>query len=145
MGLVPLLLPFVWVLEVDSCGHAVPFEQELTGATVVGKFEVDGWMVAVPVLLLVVLIPFVAPRVQRLGLRVWLNALGVLATLFAAWSAFLVMLFTIFSERTPKGAGWLVIAAFTGSIVDAALRFGWSLQEWLKARALKKTQQAASP
>jgi hypothetical protein len=145
MGLVPLLLPFVWVLELDSCGHPVPLETELTGVTVMGKFEVEGWMVVVPVLLVVVLIPFLAPRVQRLGARVLLHALGVLATLFAGWGAVLAMLFTIFTDRTPRGLGWVVLGAFAASIVDAGLRFVWSLQEWLRARALAKTQPAASP
>ena len=135
VGLVPLLLPFVWVLELDSCGQpAVPRATDITGTMVVGKFELDGWAVVIPVLLVVVLTPFLAPRIQRLGARVFVHALGLLATVFAAWGAFFAMLFTIFSERSPKGAGWLVLAAFAAAIIDAGLRFGWSLQEWLRSR-----------
>lgn len=135
MGLVPLLLPFVWVLDLDSCGHQAPVATELTGTMVVGKFELEGWAVVVPVLLVVLLTPYLAPRVTRLGLRVLVHVLGLLAALFAAYGAFFAMLFAIFSERTFYGVGWIVVASFVGSIVDAVLRVIWSTQEWLRSRA----------
>jgi uncharacterized membrane protein len=86
------------------------------------------------VLLVVVLTPFLAPRISKLGLRVWLHVLGLVAAAFAAWGAFLVIFFTIFTERQPRGVGWVVLAAFAGSIVDALLRVVWSTQEWARAR-----------
>lgn len=138
MGLVPLLLPFVWVLELDSCGHA-PVQTELTGTMVIGKFELEGWAVALPVLLVLVLTPYLAARVAKLGLRVLVHVLGLIAALFAAWGAFFVMLFTIFSERAFYGVGWVVLGSFVGSILDAVLRVIWSTQEWLRARAPAKS------
>ncbi len=138
MGLVPVLLPFVWVLDLDSCGHPVPVATELTGTMVVGKFELEGWAVVLPTLLVLVLTPYLAPRVAKLWLRVLVHVLGLIAALFAAWGAFFVMLFTIFSERVFFGVGWVVLGSFVGSILDAALRVIWSTQEWLRARALAK-------
>ena len=137
MGLVPLLLPFVWVLELDSCGHA-PVQTELTGTMVIGKFELEGWAVALPVLLVLVLTPYLAARVAKPGLRVLVHVLGLIAALFAAWGAFFVMLFAIFSERVFYGVGWVVLGSFVGSIVDAVLRVIWSTLEWLRARAAAK-------
>lgn len=133
-GLLPVLLPFAWVLELDSCGHPVPLETEITGTMIIGRFELEGWMVVVPVLLLVVLTPYLAPRVQRLGLRVLLHVAGLGAALFAAWGAFFAMFFTIFTERVPRGVGWVVLAAFVGSIIDAMLRVVWSAMEWRASR-----------
>ena len=144
MGLIPLLLPFVWVLDLDSCGHPVPLATELTGVMVMGKFELDAWMVVVPVLVLVVLAPYVATKIPRLGWRVLLHSLSLLAAGFAAWGAFMSMLFTIFSEREPRGAGWVVLGAFAGSMLDASLRLVWSTQEWVQARRAEKLSPPAS-
>ena len=145
MGLVTLLLPFVWVLELDSCGHPVPMTTELTGAMVVGKFELQGWMLVVPVLLLVVLPPYFALKIPRLGWRVLLHAVALVAALFAAWGAFMAMFFTLFTEREARGAGWVVLAAFAGSVLDASLRVVWSTQEWVRARRAEKLSPGASP
>ena len=135
MGLVPLLLPFSWVLELDSCGHT-PLQTELTGAMLIGKFDLEAWAVVVPVALVLVLTPWLAARVARLGLRVVVHVLGLIAALFAAWGAFFLMLFSIFSEHAFYGVGWIVLASFAGSIIDAVLRVIWSTQEWLRARVL---------
>lgn len=143
MGLVPLLLPLVWVLEVDSCGGSVPTEKEITGTMVVGKFELEGWAVIIPVVLAVVLTPFIAPRIEKLGWRVLVHVVGLAAALFAGWGAFFAMFFTIFSSRTAKGAGWLVLAAFVASLLDALLRAAWSTQEWLAARAATRASRSA--
>lgn len=145
MGLVPLLLPFVWLLELDSCGHQVPLATELTGVMVVGKLELQGWMLVVPVLLLVLLPPYFASRIPRLGWRVLLHAVALLAALVAAWGAFMVMFFTLFTEREPRGVGWVVVAAFAGSVLDASLRVGWSTQEWVRARRAEKLSPGTSP
>ena len=63
-----------------------------------------------------------------------LEAAGLVAALFAAWGAFFAMFFTIFTERLPRGVGWVVLAAFVGSIVDAVLRVVWSAMEWRASR-----------
>jgi hypothetical protein len=139
MGLVPLLVPFVWVLEIDSCGHSVPLEKEITGTMVVEGFGLEAWMMSIPVLLAVVLIPYLAPRVQRLGLRVWLHVAGLVAAVLTGWTGFVIMHFAIFSERMVAGVGWLVLAAFAGSIVDALLRVVWSAQEWRAVRRASTT------
>jgi hypothetical protein len=133
MGLVPLLLPFVWVLELDSCGHDVPLEKEITGTMIVGRFEVDAWLVVVPVVLLVILTPFFAAKVPKLGWRVVLHGAGFLATLFAGYGAFFAMFFALFVERVPRASGWVVLSAFIASIIDGLLRLIWSVQEWRRA------------
>jgi hypothetical protein len=143
MGLVPLLLPFVWVLEINSCGNAAPATTEITGTMVVGHFELEGWLLIVPVVLLVLLTPFAANRLAREGLRVLVHVLGLVATALAGWGATMAMLFTIFSEREAKGVGWVVLACFGGALLDALLRVVWSTQEWLKARALAKAPPAS--
>lgn len=135
MGLVMFLLPFVWVLEVESCGQSVPKETQITGSMVVGKLDLEAWMYVLPVALVVLLTPFITPRVPRLGVRVLINVLGLVAAGLAGWGGFLIMFFTIFSERLVQGVGWLVLGAFAGSILDALLRLIWSIQEWLRARA----------
>jgi hypothetical protein len=138
MGLVPFLLPFVWVLETDSCGSHVPTTTEITGTAVIGRFELDGWLVIVPVLLILLLTPFAANRLARVGLRVLVHVLGLVAAALAAWGASFAMLFTIFSDREAKGVGWLVLGCFGGSLLDALLRVVWSTREWLQARRLAK-------
>ena len=142
MGLVPFLLPFVWVLEIDSCGNHLPTTTEITGTAVVGRFELEGWLLIVPVLVIVLLTPFAANTLERVGLRVLVHVLGLVAAALAAWGATFAMLFTIFSEREAKGAGWLVLGCFGGSLLDALLRVVWSTREWLKARALAKSVPA---
>lgn len=134
MGLVPFLLPFVWLLEIDSCGHPVPTTMEITGSMIVGKFDVEGWLVIVPVLLVVLLTPFFAARVPSLGYRVLMHLAGFLGAALAAYGALFAMFFTIFSTREAKGVGWIVIALFLGSVGDAIARLAWSLQEWRSAR-----------
>ena len=67
--------------------------------------------------------------------RVLAHVIGLAAALLAGWGAFFAMFFAIFSERMAKGVGWLVLAAFAGSIIDALLRVAWSTQEWLATRA----------
>lgn len=135
MGLVSLLLPFVWVMELDSCGHAVPLEKEITGLMVFGRFDVEGWLLVASVLLVMLGTPFVAAKISQLGYRVWLQVTGLLAAGLAGYVALFGMFFALFADRVVKGVGWLVIAAFVGSFIDAVLRVVWSTQEWLRARA----------
>lgn len=144
MGLVPFLLPFVWVLESSSCGGAVPAETELTGTMLLGKFEVEGWLVVAPVLLATMLTPFFANRLLRAGPRVWVHLLGLVAAVTSGWGAFFAMFFTLFSEREARGLGWVVLGCFAGALLDALLRLGWSTQEWWRARPPRPASRAAS-
>ncbi|MDP3154637.1 MAG: hypothetical protein Q8N23_18305 [Archangium sp.] len=136
MGLVPLLLPFVWVLELDACGHAVPLEKELTGLMVFGRFDVEGWLLVAAVMLAALITPYLAAKVSQLGSRVWLHVVGLVAAGLAGYVAFFGMFFTLFADRVVRGVGWVVLAAFALSFVDAVVRVVWSTQEWLRARAL---------
>lgn len=128
MGLVPLLLPFVWVLELDSCGHA-PVATQLTGLELVGKFNGDAWAITIPALLLCVGTPFLAARLAAPGWRLVVHLAGLVAAGFSAYAAAIVMFFTIFSSRSARGVGWLVVALFVGSLLDALLRVFWSVRE----------------
>ncbi len=136
MGLVPLLLPFVWVLELDSCGHAVPLEKEITGLMVFGRFDVEGWLLVTAVMLAALLTPFLAMKLSHLGSRVWMHVAGLVAAGVAGYVALFGLFFALFADRVVRGVGWLVLAAFAGSFVDAVLRVVWSTQEWLRARKL---------
>ena len=129
MGLVPLLLPFVWILELDSCGHA-PTETPITGLELVDKLHGDVWAIFLPAVLVCVVTPFVALRlVAPLG-RMLVHVLGLLAALLTGYAAGFVMFFSLFTNRTARGVGWLVIALFVASVIDAALRVVWSVREW---------------
>lgn len=136
MGLVPLLLPFVWVLELDSCGHAVPLEKEITGLMVFGRFDVEGWLLLAAVMLVSVSPPFLAAKISHLGHRVWLHVAGLVAAAVAGYLSLFGIFFALFADRVVRGVGWLVLAAFAVSLVDAVLRVVWSTQEWLRARAI---------
>lgn len=134
MGLLPFLLPFVWLLEVDSCGGSVPRTEEITGSMIVGKFDLEGWMVIVPTVLVALLTPFLAPRVKRLGLRLLVHVAGFVAVSLMAYGAFFAMFFTIFSTREAQGVGWIVLAVFVGLLIEALARLGLGLSELLAAR-----------
>ena len=136
MGLVPLLLPFVWVLELESCGHAVPIEKEITGLMMFGRFDVEGWLLVASVMLVALITPFLAMKLSHLGYRVWIHVAGLIAAGFAGYGALFGMFFALFADRVVRGVGWLVLACFLGSFVDAVVRVVWSTQEWLRARKL---------
>lgn len=134
LGVLPWLLPWVWVLEVDSCGAAPHLEKEIRGTTIIQGFDVETWLVVVPVLLVVGLTPFAANAVERLGARLLLHVLGLVGAALGGWVAEFALFFTLFATRTATGVGWLVGAIFLGCIVDALLRVAWSAQEWFQAR-----------
>ena len=134
MGLVPFLLPFVWLLELDSCGHPIPQTTEIPGSMVIGKFDLQAWLVIVPVLLVVLATPFIAARVPTIGWRAVVHLIGFIGAAMMGYGAFFAMFFTIFSTREARGVGWIVIALFVGSLIDALLRLVWGVQEWRSAR-----------
>lgn len=133
MGVVVPLLPLVWVVEVGSCGQGVP--EEVTGTKIASTIGVEGWLMSAPVLLVLALIPFLAPLIQRLGIRVWVHVLGLIAAGLTGWSGAVIMFFTIFAERTPTLVGLVVLAVFAALFIDALLRVVWSTQEWMRFRA----------
>jgi urea transporter len=141
MGLVPWLLPFVWVLQVDSCGGVVQ-ETPLTGLELVSKFDADAWGLVASAIAVSVLAPFVAVLVQRPARRVVVHLLGAVGALFSLYLAVLLMLFAIFDEKRLHGAGWAVAALFTGASADAVWRVWHSVREW---RAAQQLQPGGAP
>lgn len=133
LSFVPIVLPLVWVVEVDSCG-STPKSTELTGLELVQKFDFEAWALVVPMLLICLSTPFVARALASAGQRIAVHLTGLLATAFCVYAALMVMTFTIFSERLFRAPGAAVLVAFLASLADALWRFGWSIQEWRAAR-----------
>lgn len=133
LSFVPVVLPLVWVVELDSCGSS-PKSTELTGLELVKKFDVEAWAVVVPALLLAISTPFVARALSGLGQRMAVHVVGLLATAFNVYAALMVMTFSIFTERIFRAAGAAVMTAFVASFGDAIWRLVWSIQEWRAAR-----------
>ena len=134
MGLVPLLLPFAWVLELDSCGHSPAVETELTGSSFIAKFDAEAWLIIGTVLALTVLTPFLANLLERPLYRLLTHLLGLVAPGFSAYGAGMLLFFSIFTDRQPRPAGWVFLGLFVLSSLDAVLRVVWSVQEWLASR-----------
>ena len=133
VSVTPLLLPFVWVLELDSCGGQT-VQNELTGFTLFSKFELEFEALLFVVLAVMVLTPFAANRLARAGHRVWVHLLGLVASGFAAWLMGLVLFFVIFRERVLRLPGGVVLALFGGALLDGVVRFGASVREWWATR-----------
>lgn len=138
LGLVPLLLPFVWAVEVDSCGHA-PRRTEETGLDLVLELDAEAWAVIVPVLLIAIGTPRLARALLRPGHRLLIHLGGLVASGAALWGAFMVLFFTIFSQRTPRPAGLAFLLTFVGAAVDAVVR------TTLAARTLLLARRAGPP
>ncbi|MFO0598200.1 MAG: hypothetical protein U0228_23050 [Myxococcaceae bacterium] len=134
-GLIALLAPFTWVLEVESCAGKPPVETEYTGTQLFAKFDADAWWVLIPTLVLCVLAPFVAREIARPALKLTVHVTGLLASAFGVWFGAMLLTFAIFSERKPHKVGWLVTVLLVGVVLDALLRLGWSVREWLQSRA----------
>ena len=132
LSFVPVVLPLVWVVEVDSCGSS-PKSTELTGLELVKKFDLEAWAVVVPAVLIAISAPFVARASSGLGQRMAVHVVGLLATGFSGYAALMVMTFTIFSERVFRAPGAAVMTAFIASFGDALWRLGWSIREWRTA------------
>lgn len=133
-GLILLLTPFVWIVDVSSCGGQGPVATEITGLVLLGRFDVvlTSWLVGCWAL--AVATPFVANRVQRAGAEVWVQLLGLVATGLFSYVGMFGMFFTIFSDRTPRLAGVGVISVFAAMGLDAVTRVGFSVQQWWRAR-----------
>ncbi|MGV3624744.1 MAG: hypothetical protein ACO1OB_28245 [Archangium sp.] len=136
-GLLMLLAPFVWVVDVSSCGGNGPVERELTGLALMGKFDLEwtAWVLAA--MTVTVVIPFIAVRIQRPGREVGLQLLGLVATVFFAWLGQMTMFFAIFSERVPRIAGVVVMGSFVAMISDAIARLVFSVKQWRASTQLR--------
>lgn len=132
-GPVPLLLPFIWVLELNSCGGNTQ-TSEYTGLEVIAKFDAEFWALFLPVLAFSVVMPVVAARLIVPVHRLLFHVIGALGALFAGYLAAMVLFFAIFAERRAQGVGWLVLALFGAAVLDALLRVGWSFREWRESR-----------
>lgn len=133
MGLVPLFLPFVWAVELNSCA-SVPTETEFTGLELVAKFDAEFWALFLPALALCIAMPLIAARLIVPVHRMLFQIIGLLATLLTTHLAVMLMFFTIFAERRAQGAGWVVLALFFGALADALFRVWFSVVEWRASR-----------
>lgn len=132
-GLLMLLAPFVWVVDVSSCGGNGPVQTELTGLVLMGKFDLD-WTVSVLLTMAFsVLTPFVAIKVANAVGEIFVHVVGVIATVFFAWLGHMTMFFTIFTDRSPYGAGIVVIITLLALIIDAFARLIFSVLQWRRA------------
>ncbi len=134
-GLILLVTPFVWVVDVSSCGGQAPVQTELTGLVLLGRFDLGltSWLTACWAV--AVATPFLANRVQRAGAEVWVQVLGLVATGLFAYVGMFGMFFTIFSDRTPRLAGVVVLSVFGAMVLDAVTRVGLSVRQWWRVRA----------
>ncbi|MBL8915140.1 MAG: hypothetical protein JNM17_30830 [Archangium sp.] len=132
-GPVPLLLPLVWVVELNSCGGSTQ-TTEFSGLELLAKFDAEFWALFLPFLSISIAMPLFAARLIVPLHRMLFHVIGFVAALFTGYLAFMVLFFAIFTERRAQGAGWLVLALFTGACVDALYRLFWSVQEWRETR-----------
>ncbi len=137
LGLVPFLLPFVWVVEINSCSDA-PRRTELTGVDVVLRFDAEALAVVLPVLAVAIATPFLAARLAGPGPRLLVQAVGLLASAAALWGASFALFFGLFSQRSLRPAGFASLLCFVGLVVDGVLRFALGGRAWLQARRASK-------
>jgi len=64
-------------MELDSCGHAVPLEKELTGLMVFGRFDVEGWLLVACVMLVALIAPYPAALRAVWSTQEWLRARAI--------------------------------------------------------------------
>ncbi|MFT3713516.1 MAG: hypothetical protein QM817_38155 [Archangium sp.] len=133
VGLVPLFLPFVWVVELDSCG-TVPTQTEFTGLQLVSKFEPEFWALLIPVLAIAIAMPLIAARLIVPVHRLLFQVIGAIAAGFSTYLGLMMLFLAIFVERRAHGAGWVVVALWCGVTLDALYRVYFSLQEWRASR-----------
>jgi len=65
------------LMELDSCGHAVPLEKELTGLMVFGRFDVEGWLLVACVMLVALIAPYPAALRAVWSTQEWLRARAI--------------------------------------------------------------------
>lgn len=129
-GLLMLLAPFVWVVDVNSCGGNGPVQTELTGLALMGKFDLEWTAWVLLTMAFTVLTPFMAMKVTRAAWEISVHVLGFVATGFFVWLGHMTMFFTIFTDRSPYGAGVVVIITLLALIADAGARLVFSVLQW---------------
>jgi hypothetical protein len=132
LGPLPLLLPFAWVLDSSSCGApgGATVRTPMTGAQLLGQFDLAAAAVPGVVLLVSALTPWLARRVVEPARRFWVHALGLVAAALAAYGSWFALFFTIFSTRDVLPAGLAVLTLFAGGVLDALTRLGLAAREW---------------
>lgn len=134
MALWPLLLPLVWVTQIDSCeGHA-PTSIDLTGIDVFAHLDLEGWLGFIACAVVMVATAPLAMRVARPAWRVGLHLLGLVASAFGLLLMSFLITFALFNARELRAAGLVVHVIFGLAVLDALLRVVWSIREWLRAR-----------
>lgn len=132
-GLLMLLTPFVWVVDVSSCGGNGPVQTELTGLALLGKFDLEWTSLVLLSMAFTVLTPFMALKVTRAAWESCVHVLGLVATGFFVWLGHMTMFFTLFTDRSPYGVGVLVLAVLLALLIDAGARLVFSVQQWRRA------------
>ncbi|PZR05392.1 MAG: hypothetical protein DI536_32495 [Archangium gephyra] len=117
-----LLTPFVWVVDVSSCGGNGPVQTELTGLALLGKFDLEWTSLVLLSMAFTVLTPFMALKVTRAAWESCVHVLGLVATGFFVWLGHMTMFFTLFTDRSPYGVGVLVLALLLALLIDAGAR-----------------------
>ncbi len=141
-GVLPLLLPVPWVLEVKGCdGHGEP--QLRTGVDLLAELPPASVAVVVLGLALLVALPFLA-RGRSPGRAALLHLAGVADAALLLWLGWMVLFFTIFEERTLKPAGAAVMGLLGALGVDALVRAGLSARAWWRGRQGSRTADDTS-
>jgi hypothetical protein len=123
-----LLLPLAWVVEVNSCNGEPGTTRVRTGVELVSEFD-PAWQVGLLAALAVaVVLPALAGRWGR-GSAALGHLVGLAASGLVVWAGWMTLFFTIFSERTVKAAGWLVVGCLALFGLDAAARTVLAAQE----------------
>jgi hypothetical protein len=129
-----LLLPFVWVLEVEECGSHESVE--LTGMDLVRQLEPEepevwGLVLAAALCLAA---PWIAAAMVRVSHRLGVHVAGLVVSLLTSLFGTAMMFLTVFSHRTLRLAGNVALVLLVLLSVDAIVRFGLGLREWLEKR-----------
>lgn len=129
-----LLTPFIWVVDVSSCGSG-PVQTELTGLALLGRFDLEWTALVLVTMAFCVVTPFAAAKVTRAAWEIWVHVLGLIATGFFVWLGHMTMFFTIFNDRSPRAVGVLVMIILFSMISDALARLVLSVKQWRASRA----------
>jgi hypothetical protein len=134
-GLVAMLLPFTWVLQIDGCTQTL--EGTRTGVDLLRSLylePLDLWL-ALVLLAFVVFAPRWAAMIPHASTRLVLHVAGLVSTAALAFEG-LSLLFGAGEIRTLQPAGYLVLLALLASCFDAALRVVFGSIEWSAERVV---------
>ena len=127
-GLVLTMLPFTWVLELDGCTDSV--RRSATGIDLLSELDLVPPDLALALVLSVValLTPRAAAFAGGARNRVWVHALGLLATSVIAGRGILLVIGST-EVRTIQAAGLVVVSALVTALLDAIVRVGFGAME----------------